>query len=102
LNHVLEGIRLDFGWAARAAVERPAEIVQALLAARLFADERVGVEPKERAFIVEIDTAAAVRPIRARGIQVRRCRRGVLQWPPGPPGLVACPVRDKRPILTRQ
>src|SRR5207248_8436664 len=51
--------RPDLGRAVLAAAEGPAEVVQALLAAGLLADQRVGVEPEQGALVVEVHAAAA-------------------------------------------
>ena len=62
-DHVVEDVWLDLRGAALAAEEGAAKVVQALLAAALFADQRVDVEPEQNAFVIEIDAAAPAGPV---------------------------------------
>ena len=60
-----------------------AEVVEGFFAVGLLADECVGVEPDEFAFVVEVDAAAAVAPLAAGAVELRGHVGGVLKWSPG-------------------
>ena len=87
---IVGGVGID-GWLRAAeggaagafAVEGAAEVVERFLAFGLLADERVGVEPDEFAFVVEVDAAAAVAPLVAGLVELRGHVGGVLKWSPG-------------------
>src|SRR5207302_5681142 len=87
-DDILEAVGFHGGGAAGAAVEGAAEIVDRLRAFAELADERVGVEPDERALGVIVHGAAVIRVIAAGAIEKLGGDGGVLERAPGASGFV--------------
>src|SRR5271170_911929 len=87
-DHIVERVWHNFRRSTFASVERAAEIVERFLAAGLFADDGVGFEPDERAFVIVIDAAAPRRTFGRSAVQDLRGNGGVLQVAPGAAGAI--------------
>ena len=77
------------------------EIIQRLRAVTLLANNDVGPEPVQSAFVVKIDPAAPGVPGLGSEIKLRRSVGGVLQVAPGAAGCVIHPRRGLREIVAR-
>src|SRR5204862_2502084 len=68
-DDVVEGIRLDSGRAALAAMEDVAEVLDGFLGVRELADGSVDVEPNQPAFVIKVDAAAVSGPLSRREVE---------------------------------
>src|SRR5258707_14198680 len=61
--HVIKSVGHNLRWTTLPTMEQAAKIVERLCPVGLLADGHVGIQPDERAFVVEIDAASPAVPL---------------------------------------